>query len=116
MNPKVSTDIELSDTEGVNEVDQCQEYLVNVIDLIPSTEVSIDLPPLEWTFLTEPEIDVEEINMDTNQQYVGPVPCESTDLNKLFQIQYPQPINGWFVIPSFQNGFLQLCTCKYIVL
>ena len=47
VNPKVSTEIELS---GINQVDQYHESLVNAIDLIPSTEVSIDLPPLEWTF------------------------------------------------------------------
>ena len=109
MNPKVSTEIELS---GINQVDQYHESLVNAIDLIPSTEVSIDLPPLEWTFLTEPEINIEEIGVDDNQQYIGSVPYEN--LNELlFQIQFPQPINGWFVIPnSFQNSFIQLCTCS----
>ena len=108
-NPKVSTETELS---GINQVDQYHESLVNGIDLIPSTEVSIDLPPLEWTFLTEPEINVEEMGVDDNQQYIGSVPYEN--LNELvFQIQFPQPINGWFIIPSsFQNSFIQLCTCS----
>ena len=112
VNPNISTDIELFDTEGFDRVDQCHETLVNAIDLIPSTELSIDLPPLESTFLTEPEI--EEIGVEANQQYIGPVPYESIDLNELlFQIQFPQPITGWFVIPSlFQNSFIQLCTCS----
>ena len=45
--------------------------------------------------------------MDDNQQYIGSVLYEN--LNELlFQIQqFPQPVNGWFVIPSsFQNSFM----------
>lgn len=52
--------------------------------------------------------------MDVNQQYIRSVPCESRDLNNLlFQIQFPQPINGWFVLPSsFQNACIQLCSAS----
>ena len=110
--PSISTDIKLSDAVVVDQMDQCQENSSNAIDLVSSPEVSIDLPSLEWTFLTEREIDIGEIGMDTNQQCIGTVPSESRDLsNLLFQIQFPHPINGWFVIPnSFQNSCIQLCT------
>jgi len=117
-NPDVSTDnsdIELcDDIEGVDQIDQRQETLKNVIDLLLSTKVSIDLPPLECTFLTEPEIALDEIGVDTNQQYIGSIPYDNRDLNELlFQIQFPQPINGWFVMPnSFHNNFIQLCICS----
>jgi len=52
--------------------------------------------------------------VDTNQQHIGSIPYDNRDLNELlFQIQFPQPINGWFVIPnSFHNNFIQLCTCS----
>lgn len=84
-----------------------------------SSDISIDLPLLNWTFQHElPGLDC--IGMDTEQAYIhqdqtsNESPSNQESLSMLrYHLQYREPIGKWFVLPTEDASRIYLCAYTF---
>ena len=80
--------------------------------------ISIDLPPLNWTFQHDlPDLDC--IGNDTelaciNQDQTSTESCNQQSLSMLrYCLQHGEPIAKWFVLPTEDTSKIYLCTYNF---
>lgn len=109
------TDSEDEMVNGHNEVlNECHEHIATINVCMPG-DVSIDLPPLDWSFQHELP-DLSCIGIDSEQAHVisNETVGDHQSLSMLrYTLQFSDPIGKWFVLPSDDASRILLCSYSF---